>query len=146
MPRLRALIASVLGGLIVFAVIGFWLHWPMYLSVTLAALLGVVFLMMAAALDDDGVAADAAWRAAAADLLGGDRVVTTPAGAAHPAVATDTAAAAAAIATEAPGESTSRPRDRANNEPDYSPEPDAGPLLAPEPVGPGLRVESEAEP
>ena len=79
MPRLRALIASVAGGLLVFAVIGFWLRWPMYLSVTLAALLGVVFLMMAAALDDEGAAADLAWRAAAADLLGVDVAGTSPA-------------------------------------------------------------------
>lgn len=165
MPRLRALIASVAGGLLVFAVIGFWLRWPMYLSVTLAALLGVVFLMMAAALDDEGAAADLAWRAAAADLLGGDGAGTPNAQPSGTDAAVDTAGepdAALDPSGEAPaviaaGES------EAGTEPGAEPAavvhalaPAAGAvpaeavvaesLPAAESLGSTMRVEGEAEP
>ncbi len=69
MPRLRPLLAGAVGGGLVFAVLAFWLRWPMFLSVAVAAVLGVLFLTMAAALSEEAQAADAAWRSAAADLF-----------------------------------------------------------------------------
>ncbi len=100
MPRLRALVASIIGGVLVFVALGVWLVWPMFLSVIIAALAGVGYLMLAAALGEDDESVDEAWRVASAELAAAEASK----------VATGERAAAALVA----GEGVAAPADALN--------------------------------
>ena len=67
MLRTLVIAASTSLGLVVY--LSLWFHWPLTLSLAVAALLGMLVLATSASLGEDPAAADAAWRAAAPDLL-----------------------------------------------------------------------------
>ncbi len=67
-PGLRAFGSASLGGIFIFGVVAFWMHWPLFLAVAIGAVFLVAGLLVAGTLADDGRAAEAAWRAASADL------------------------------------------------------------------------------
>ncbi len=65
--RTLAIAAATSLGLVLYLIL--WFHWPVTLSLAVAALLGMLVVVTSTSLGEDSAAADAAWQAAAPDLL-----------------------------------------------------------------------------
>ncbi len=65
--RTLAIAAATSLGLVLYLIL--WFHWPVTLSLGVAALLGMLVVVTSTSLGEDSAAADAAWQAAAPDLL-----------------------------------------------------------------------------